>query len=37
MIRELIQERLDDDVPRRSLGRYGTSHDICMAGCCLPG
>jgi len=37
MIRELIQERLDDDVPRRSLGRYGASHDICMAGCCLPG
>lgn len=37
MIRELIQERLDVDVPRRSLGRYGASHDICMAGCCLPG
>ena len=37
MIRELIQERLDSDVPRRSLGRYGASHDICMAGCCLPG
>jgi ferrochelatase len=36
MIRELIQERLDVDVPRRALGRYGASHDICMAGCCLP-
>ena len=37
MIRELIQERLDVDVPRRALGRYGASHDICMAGCCLAG
>jgi ferrochelatase len=37
MVRELIQERLDEDVPRRSLGRFGASHDICMAGCCLPG
>ena len=37
MIRELVQERLDPDVPRRSLGRYGPSHDICLAGCCLPG
>jgi len=36
MIRELVQERLDVDVPRRAVGRYGASHDICMAGCCLP-
>ena len=36
MIRELIQERLDPDVPRRALGRFGPSHDICLAGCCLP-
>jgi protoporphyrin/coproporphyrin ferrochelatase len=36
MIRELVQERLDPDVPRRSLGRFGPSHDICLAGCCLP-
>jgi len=35
MIRELIQERLDVDVPRRAVGRYGASHDICMGGCCL--
>jgi protoporphyrin/coproporphyrin ferrochelatase len=35
MIRELVQERLDPDVPRRSLGRFGPSHDICLAGCCL--
>jgi ferrochelatase len=37
MIRELIQERLDPDVPRRGLGRFGPSHDICLAGCCLAG
>jgi ferrochelatase len=37
MIRELIQERLDPDVPRRSVGRYGASHDICLGGCCLQG
>jgi protoporphyrin/coproporphyrin ferrochelatase len=35
MIRELIQERLDPAVPRRALGRFGPSHDICLAGCCL--
>ncbi len=35
MIRELVQERLDPEVPRRSLGRVGPSHDICLAGCCL--
>ena len=37
MIRELIQERLDGEFPRRALGRFGPSHDICLAGCCLPG
>jgi ferrochelatase len=37
MIRELIQERLDPRVPRRALGRFGPSHDVCQPGCCLPG
>jgi len=37
MIRELIQERLDEAVPRRSLGRYGPTHDVCPASCCLSG
>jgi ferrochelatase len=36
MIRELIQERLDPAVPRRALGTYGPSHDVCRPGCCLP-
>ncbi len=35
MIRELISERLDPGVPRRALGRYGPSHDVCQPGCCL--
>jgi ferrochelatase len=37
MIRELIQERLDASVPRRALGRFGPSHDVCQPGCCLRG
>jgi ferrochelatase len=36
MVRELIQERLDPAAPRRALGRFGPSHDVCLAGCCLP-
>jgi len=37
MIRELIQERLDPALPRRALGRFGLSHDVCQPGCCLLG
>lgn len=37
MIRELIQERLDPSLPRRSLGRLGPGPDVCPPGCCLPG
>jgi protoporphyrin/coproporphyrin ferrochelatase len=37
MIRELIQERLDPEVPKRALGRLGSSHDTCGPTCCLPG
>lgn len=37
MIRELIMERLDPAAPRRALGTFGTSHDICPVDCCLPG
>jgi ferrochelatase len=36
MIRELVSERLDPSIPRRSLGSLGPSHDVCLAGCCLP-
>jgi ferrochelatase len=37
MIRELIQERRDPGVERRAVGRFGPSHDVCQAGCCLAG
>ncbi|HEX6185840.1 MAG TPA: ferrochelatase, partial [Pyrinomonadaceae bacterium] len=37
MIRELIQERLDPLLPRRALGAYPPSHDVCPVDCCLSG
>jgi ferrochelatase len=37
MIRELILERLDPAVPRRALGAFGPSHDVCPVDCCLSG
>ncbi len=37
MIRELINERIDDGAPRLFLGNGGPSHDICPIDCCLPG
>jgi ferrochelatase len=37
MIRELIEERLDEGVTKRADGRYGPSHDVCPSNCCLPG
>jgi ferrochelatase len=37
MIRELIIERFDPAAPRRALGAFGPSHDVCPADCCLSG
>ncbi len=37
MIRELIQERLDDTVAKRTTGRFGPNPDVCPNNCCLPG
>jgi protoporphyrin/coproporphyrin ferrochelatase len=34
MIRELIEERVSG-APKRALGEFGPSHDICQADCCL--
>ncbi|HEX3868917.1 MAG TPA: ferrochelatase [Pirellulales bacterium] len=34
MIRELILERLDPAQPRRSLGQFGPSVDMCALDCC---
>jgi ferrochelatase len=36
-VRELIEERLSPDVPRRVLGALGVGPDLCASGCCLPG
>ena len=37
MIRELILERVDGATPRRALGPFPPSHDVCPADCCPPG
>ena len=37
MIRELIIERLDPAAPRRVLGNFPPSHDVCPVDCCLSG
>lgn len=34
MVRELVEERLDPAVPRRSLGSKGPRADVCSPGCC---
>ena len=36
MVRELVEEVLDPDRPRRALGTDGPGHTLCPAGCCLP-
>jgi ferrochelatase len=35
MIRELILERMNPELPRRFLGTRGVSHDVCPTDCCL--
>lgn len=35
MIRELIEERVNDLPDRPALGEYGPSHDVCPVDCCL--
>jgi ferrochelatase len=37
MIRELIEERLQENPRRRFLGTLGASHDICPVNCCRLG
>ena len=36
MVRELAEEHLDPDRPRRALGSDGPGHAVCPPGCCLP-
>lgn len=37
MIRELIEERLQENPTRRFLGKLGASHDVCPVNCCQLG
>jgi ferrochelatase len=37
MIRELVAERLDPSVEKRTVGRFGPSPDTCAPNCCHPG
>ena len=37
MIRQLVDERLTDQVVRLALGDHGPSHDVCPADCCPSG
>ncbi len=37
MVRELILERIDPKLPKRSLGELGPRVDVCAADCCLSG
>ncbi len=34
MLVELIQERLNPALPKRAIGKYGPSHDVCPLNCC---
>ena len=36
MVRQLVEERLDDQVPKLALGPDGPYHDLCHRGCCPP-
>ena len=36
MIRELVLERIEPGHPRRAVGTFGPSHDVCPTDCCLP-
>ena len=34
MIRQLIAERLDGNMPKLAIGSFGPNHEVCPAGCC---
>jgi ferrochelatase len=36
-LRELIQERIDSNLPKQALGELGPRVDVCAADCCLSG
>jgi protoporphyrin/coproporphyrin ferrochelatase len=36
MIRELVEERMNPDSPKLSIGQFGPNHDVCPVNCCAP-
>ncbi len=36
MIRELVEERMNPNLPKLSIGQFGPNHDVCPVNCCPP-
>ncbi len=36
MIRELVEERMNPDLAKLSIGEFGPNHDVCPLNCCAP-
>ena len=36
MVRELVEERMNPDLPKLSTGQFGPNHDVCPVNCCAP-
>jgi protoporphyrin/coproporphyrin ferrochelatase len=36
MIRELVEERMNPNLPKLSIGQFGPNHDVCPVNCCAP-
>ena len=36
MVRELVEERMNLNLPKLSIGQFGPNHDVCGAHCCPP-
>jgi ferrochelatase len=34
MVCQLVEERITPGLPKRAIGLYGPSHDVCPTGCC---
>jgi ferrochelatase len=36
MVRELVEERMNPNLPKLSIGQFGPNHDVCPTNCCAP-
>jgi protoporphyrin/coproporphyrin ferrochelatase len=36
MVRELVEERMNPNVQKLSVGQFGPNHDVCPVTCCAP-